>query len=441
MKILVVGNGAREHAICESLKQSKKNPDIINFASARNPGIVKIAQTIEVGNLLDFEHLKKFAKAEKPDFAVLGPDDPICEGAADALLEVGIQSVGPTKELAQLEGSKSFARELLTKYKLSGNPLFKSFTDEKGLEEFAKQCGEIVVKADGLCGGKGVRVQGDHFKSIPEGLRYARECLQKDGRVVIEEKLIGVEFSLLFFCDGKTLVPMPAVQDHKRAFVGDAGPNTGGMGTISDKNHSLPFLTQQDLKEAKEIAKNSIAAVQAETGAEFKGILFGGFMVTARGVRLIEWNVRFGDPESLNILPLLETDFVVVCEAILAGKLSEVDIDFFEQASVCKYIVPKGYPDDPVKNVPIDLDIKDIPEEVRVFFGSVEKDGAGKIMMKGSRAVAFVALDDTLVRAEKNAEKAAKAVRGSVFHREDIGTEKLINDRIIMMRKIREEKK
>jgi len=430
MKILLLGNGAREHAMAWKLAQSSKKPVLVNFASARNPGLSPLMQKIEVGNVMDFEHLKRFAAAEKPDFALLGPDDPICAGAADALLELGIPSVGPRKEVAQLEGSKSFTRALLKKYDILGNPLYKSFSSEEGMQKFAEECGNIVVKADGLCGGKGVRVQGDHFSTCEEGIAYAKECLEQDGKVILEEKLIGQEFSLLFFSDGKHLIPMPLVQDNKRAFEGDEGPNTGGMGTVSFSDHSMPFLRPEHVDEAKEISMKTIGALQAETEMPFQGILFGGFMATANGVRLIEYNVRFGDPESLNLLPLLKTDFVDICEAILEGTLSELDIEFYEQASVCKYVVPEGYPTNPVKGEIISLDVSKIPEGVTPFYASLDEG----MHLLGSRTIAFTAVGDSLEEAEQKAEMAAGLVQGPVFHRKDIGTIKLMSERVAMMK-------
>lgn len=436
MKVLVLGNGAREHAICMALNGSKKKPEILCFGNANNPGIANIATTFEIGNLMDFEHLKRFAKEQKPDFAVLGPDDPIAAGAADALNEVGVLSVGPTKKLAQLEASKSFTRKLLEKYEVPGNPKFKTFFDTEGLEDFAKECGEIVVKFDGLAGGKGVQVQGDHFPDIAAGLEYAKECLEKDGKVVIEEKLVGQEFSLMFFSDGNSLAPMPVVQDNKRAFAGDKGPNTGGMGTVSDVDHSLPFLIPEDIQQAKEISSKTIGALQAECGEPFKGILFGGFMATANGVRLIEYNVRFGDPESLNVLPLLSSDFVDVCERILSGTLAEMDIEFYAQATVCKYVVPEGYPENPTKGAPITVDESALPEDVEIFYASVEERD-GQTVLKGSRAIGFTAVADSISEAQYLAEEATKIVSGPVFHREDIGTAPLLNARKEMMDSLR----
>lgn len=436
MKVLVLGNGAREHAIVDALYRSEKKPEIVCFANARNPGIASLAKRMEVGNLQDFDHLKAFAKEEQPNFAVLGPDDPIAAGAADALLEIGIKSIGPTKKLAQLESSKSFTRDLLDTYGIPGNPKFKVFTSTEGMREFCEECGQIVVKYDGLAGGKGVQVQGDHFTSIEEGISYAQECIEKLGKVVIEEKLVGQEFSYLFFVDGKSAVPMPAVQDNKRAFEGDKGPNTGGMGTVSDSDHSLPFLIPEDLEQAKEISTQVVGALQNECGENFCGILFGGFIATPKGVRLIEYNVRFGDPEALNLLPILSTDFVEICEAMLEQRLEEIDIEFFYQATVCKYVVPEGYPEKAVKGETIQFDEKNIPVGVKTYFASVDEVD-NQLILKGSRAIGFTGIADTIEEAEEKAEKATRAVNGRVFHRTDIGTLKLLGERTAMMRMMR----
>ncbi len=436
MKILVVGSGAREHAICEALARSTKKPEIINFANARNPGIAKLVSKIERGDVTNFDQLKAFANAEKPDFAIIGPDDPIALGAADALLDIGIKSVAPLRSLARLESSKVYARNLLNKYEIVGNPKHKAFFDEVGMQEFAKECGEFVVKFDGLMGGKGVQVQGDHFATQAEGLELAKQYLQKSGKVLIEEKLVGQEFSLLFFVDGESVVPMPLVQDNKRAFVGDKGPNTGGMGSISDADHLLPFVDKKDITAAKEIAVKTIGALQAECNEKYKGILFGGFMITKDGVRLIEFNTRFGDPEALNLLPILATDFVEICQAIIAGKLGEVNIEFLEQATVCKYIVPNGYPTEAIKDVPVEVDSNKLPDGARLYYASVDATETG-LILKGSRAIAVVGTADTLPEAQYLAEEATKAVTGPVFHREDIGTTRLIAERVAMIRLLR----
>jgi len=435
-KILLVGNGAREHVIAETLKRSPQKVSIIAYGKAKNPGIAALADRYEIGPLDTFEQLKKLAIEEKPDFAIIGPDDPIADGAADALLEIEIHSVAPLQTVARLESSKSFTRDLLARYNVQGNPKFRVFYEEEGIEDFIRsELGEdFVVKADGLMGGKGVKVSGEHLNSIEEGTLFAKQCIEKFGRVVIEEKLIGEEFSLMCFCDGVNIVPMPAVQDHKRAYNGDQGPNTGGMGSYSDANHMLPFISQKDIDEGVEITKQTANALFKDTGVLFKGIMYGGFIATKNGSKLIEYNARFGDPEVMNVLPILETDFVEICEHIIKGTLDQIDIKFASKATVCKYIVPKGYPEDPVKGAKIE--IGKFPADVKMYYSSVDQKEDG-IYMSSSRALAFVGIAKTISQAEKIAASALSSVSGPVFFRDDIGTDALVQRRIDHMKQIR----
>lgn len=449
-RILLIGSGAREHCIAEALtrhpaqrgiplRRDSGKVELYAYAKAKNPGIFKLAKEYYTGPLSDFGPLLDFARRVKPDFAVIGPDDPIADGAADALLGIGIHSVAPLKTVARLESSKSFTRDLVKKYNIPGNPKFKVFYDEKGVREFLNELGgDFVVKADGLTGGKGVKVSGDHLKNAEEGEAYARECLQKCGRVVIEEKLVGQEFSLMSFVDGTHVVDMVPVQDHKRAFVGDRGPNTGGMGSYSDSNHLLPFLTKKDLEDAHEITVQVAAALFKETGALFKGIMYGGFIAVKNGVRLIEYNARFGDPEVMNVLPIMKTDFVDVCEAILAGSLDKLKIEFEAKATVCKYIVPEGYPERPVSGQKIEIfpPSATANAQVRMYYSSVDLRDDG-LYLSSSRAVAFVGIADTLATAESAAQSACGSVKGPVFYRPDVGTSELIQKRIDMMRELR----
>lgn len=428
-KILLIGNGAREHVIAETLKRSPQGCELYVFASANNPGIKVLAKEyLVVKSLNDFESLKKFAGDVQPDFAFIGPDGQVVAGAADVLLELGIASVGPVKVCAQLEGSKAFTRELVAKYGIEGSPKFQVFTKADGLREFIEKLGDYVVKADGLTGGKGVKVSGEHLETIDDGFGYAMECLNADGRVVIEEKFIGVEFSLMSFVDGVHVVDMPAVQDHKRAHEGDTGANTGGMGTYSDANHSLPFLRPGNLEAAHEITVKVAEAIYKETGKYFKGIMYGGFMAVKNGVGLIEYNARFGDPEAMNILPLLKTDFIDVCERIISGTLEKVE--FENKATVLKYIVPEGYPENPRKGEKIE--ISEIPAGVKMYYGSVDARPDG-VYLSGSRALAFVGIADSLEEAERLAQSAVSSVKGPVFYRKDIGTAELIQKRVDVM--------
>ena len=434
-KILLIGNGAREHVLSETFTRSRHDVEIFAVGSAKNPGIMSQGTDYLVGNPCDLDLIREYALRIKPDFAFIGPENPIEVGVVDMLLDLGIKSASPLQTVGRLESSKSFSRDLLENYGIKGNPRFKVFYNDEGLYDFLKELESgFVVKADGLKGGKGVKVSGDHLNSAEEGLAFARECISDVGKVVVEEKLVGQEFSLMSFCDGINTVEMPAVQDHKRAYEGDKGPNTGGMGTYSDSNHSLPFLNSVDIEEAADITKKVANALFQETGTYFKGIMYGGFMATASGVRLIEYNARFGDPEAMNVLPLLKTDFVDLCEAIIHGDLKNLDVGFENKATVCKYLVPDGYPDNPLKDVRIE-----VGEEVagvKRYFASVDERDDG-LFLGGSRAIAMVGIADSLEEAEKLAECGASSVKGPVFYRKDIGTASVIQQKIAMMKELR----
>ncbi|MBT4737375.1 MAG: phosphoribosylamine--glycine ligase, partial [Candidatus Marinimicrobia bacterium] len=283
-------------------------------------------------------------------------------------------------------------------------------------------------------GGKGVKVSGDHLYSHREAIAYCKELVEKGGEFVIEEKFIGEEFSLMSFCDGETLKHMPAVQDHKRAYEGDTGPNTGGMGTYSDINHSLPFLSETDISQAHEINIQTAKAVKDKFGIGYKGILYGGFMATANGVKLIEYNARFGDPEAMNVLSLLESDFIDICNGIVSGTLGNVGVSFQNKATVCKYAVPEGYPDSPVFDKPID--VSKVENLDYLFYASVDFKGAN-LVESGSRTAAVVGIADTISEAEKIAEKEVSSISGPLFHRTDIGTDTVIQKRIDHMNSLR----
>ena len=434
MKILLIGNGAREHAIAEALSKHKQ-ARLFSYLKSKNPGIISFSKEYEIGNYNDLEKISGFAKKIKPDFAFIGPEEPLSHGVADLFGRLNIGAIGPGKNLARLETSKSFTRNLLRKYKIEGNPKFeifnkKNINDAKG---FLDEIGQCVVKPDGLTGGKGVKVQNDHFKTKKEALEYCNEMLQSHPAVVIEEKLEGEEFSLQCFTDGKTVAAMPPVQDHKRAFLDDSGPNTGGMGSYSCENHLLPFLTKKDIEYGLKITQKVANALYTETGEFYKGVMYAGLIVTKDGVKLIEYNARFGDPEAMNVLPLMETDFVEICNAIISQSLHKLNIKFKNKATVCKYLVPEGYPGNPVKNEKIS--VGKIPQNAGLYYASVEqKDGS--LYTTSSRAVACLGIAENIEKAEKIAEEAAKSVRGRLFHREDIGTKELVQKRIRHMKEI-----
>lgn len=437
MNILIIGSGAREHAIAKTLARSKKKPKIFCFGSTNNPGIHDIAVDYWVGNICNVDAIINIAGKRKIDLAIVGPEAPLEQGIADALWNNSIPTIGPTQKLARIETSKAFTRDLLKKYNIHGSPIYKVFHNLIGVKEFLETLGEdnYVIKADSLMGGKGVKVAGDHLHSIQEAYAECQELHAKNISFVIEEKFVGQEFSLMCFCDGEHLVPMPLVQDHKRAYVNDEGPNTGGMGSYSDANHRLPFVTEKDLEEAQKINEAVIKALMTECGEKYIGILYGSFMTTRHGVRLIEYNARFGDPEVMNVLSILESDLVEICKAMIDGTLSTDQVKFSHLATVCKYAVPEGYPDNPIKNA--EIDISQVKHPKHLYLGAVDMV-QGKLVETGSRTAAVVGIANTVHEAEIAAEEEINRIKGPLFHREDIGTQQLIQRRVDQMLELRD---
>jgi phosphoribosylamine--glycine ligase len=425
MKILLVGQGAREHVIAESLV--KGGAKLLAYMKTRNPGIAKLSEKVKLGSLDDVEKMLLFGK--DADYCVIGPEDPLSKGIVDSLNKAKISCVGPNKIAAKLESSKTFTRELLDKYKISGNPRFRIFNELDGLEEYLKDDMNIVVKPDGLTGGKGVKVFGEHLNSAVEIINYVKEIINQKSEAVIEEKLEGEEFTIQAFVDGKHVLGTPLVQDHKRAYVDDQGPNTGGMGSYSCSDHLLPFIERKYVDEAMSIMKKTVEAVKKETGIEYKGILYGQFMLTRNGLKVIEYNVRFGDPEAMNVLPIMNSNFVNICSKILDGNLSNNDTEFKNKATVVKYLAPVGYPVNP-EPTEVFVNKQEIDKlGGKLYYASVdEKDG--KIMTTTSRSIAVLGIGDTQEQAERIAESSIRYIGGNLFHRPDIGTEKLIRKRI-----------
>lgn len=435
MNILVVGSGAREHAIVKAIVRSTYSTSIYCYGSSRNPGILECADGYAVGTLADTNSIVMFAKQSKIDFAIIGPEAPLAAGLVDQLLVYGIESIGPKKDLARIESSKIFARELLAKYNIPGNPKFKSFDCIEGVDDYLADIDfEYVIKADGLMGGKGVKVFGEHLLSREDSLAYCEELVKANSKFIVEQKLIGQEFSLFSITDGYQIAHMPVVQDHKRAHDGDNGPNTGGMGSYSDSNHTLPFLSHEDVLFAQMTNKAVIEALRKECGAPYKGVLYGGYMATAKGIYVLEYNARLGDPEAMNILGLLESDFVDICTSIIDTSLDPDRVSFSRQASVCKYVVPDGYPDNPVTNKKVEIDY-DLAGD-SIYYGALDLREDG-LYETGSRAAAFVAFADSIDEAEQIVESKIPSITGPFFHRKDIGTSVLINDKITMMKALR----
>ena len=428
--VLVVGSGAREVAIARCISQSSIKNSLFCVSKDINPQIFDLCKDYFVVDLANISDIVSYSKKNKVDLAIVGPENPLANGIVNELENVGVRCVGPKKEVALIETSKSFARKIIDLCCPEKNPQRKEFSSTEGVESFIKQLGgEYVIKFDGLMGGKGVRVSGEHLKNIDEGVAYANEIVNIGGKFLIEEKLVGEEFSLMSFVDGKVCKHMPVVQDHKRAYEGDTGPNTGGMGTYSFGNHSLPFLSETDINEAQKT--NELVAKQLfeETGTPYVGILYGGFMLTRGGVKVIEYNSRFGDPEAMNVLSILESDLLSICISLVEGSLKNQDVSFERLATVCKYVVPAGYPERPTKGFEVFCDQNDLS----LFLASVMlKDQ--KLIACGSRTAAVVGKNKDVFQAELFAEAGIANISGNLFHRKDIGTKKLIDSRIKRMK-------
>ncbi|MGN0093993.1 MAG: phosphoribosylamine--glycine ligase [Methanobrevibacter sp.] len=435
MKVLVVGAGAREHAICDALKD---DVELYTYISKKNPGISRMS-TYTIGDEGEVDKVAEYAKDNNIELAVIGPESPLGEGIVDKLEEVGVKCVGPCKSAARIETDKSFMRNLFEKYNIPGSLTYKVFDNTKDLNEFLDSYDkEVVVKPVGLTGGKGVKIVGDHLKDNNEAKEYASEVIDNVmggfAQVIIEERVIGEEYTIQAFCDGQHLAPMPAAQDHPHAFEGDQGAITGGMGSYSDKGGLLPFLSQEDYDASVKIMQEVVDAI-AKDAKPYKGILYGQFMLSSDGPRLIEFNARFGDPEAMNVLPLMKTKMIDVCKAIADGNLDKVE--FNNLASVCKYIVPDGYPDTEYAGEKIEVDEKAIEDlGAKVFYASVSEDDDG-IKLTGSRALGIVAQGKSISEAEKIAEKACEFVKGPVYHRSDVGTEELVQKRVNHMNEIK----
>ncbi|MEM4255237.1 MAG: phosphoribosylamine--glycine ligase [Candidatus Norongarragalinales archaeon] len=432
LKALLVGGGAREHAIAKRLSESS---ELSVAMKHKNPGIARIAKSILLESETNVDSVVAFALKEKADFAVVGLEAPLEKGLANVLEAKGIPCVGASQKAALLETNKLFCRQFMRDNGIDCIPDFFVFDEAGEAQEFLRGMEKAVVKPVGLTGGKGVKVMGEQV-SKQEALDYAKALVEKDGTVLIEDFLEGEEFSLQAFVSGDAVVEMPLAQDHKRAFEGDQGPNTGGMGSYSDANHLLPFVTLEEKNQALNAMRQTVKALK-KSGVEYKGVLYGQFMLTKHGPKLVEYNARFGDPEAMNVLPLLEGDFTRLCWKMIDGKLSPGDAVFENKATVVKYAVPEGYPDHPAKGAEITVDESKINSLGGQVFYAIVSEENGRLLMGGSRAVAILGKGDSIAEAEGVAQKAIETVKGKIFYRKDIGTNALVQKRIEHMRGIR----
>ncbi len=386
MKILVIGGGGREHTLAWKLAQSPQAEKI--YAIPGNPGMAKIAECENGISIEDNEAVVAFAKEKGVELVVVGPEVPLTNGLVDAMNGAGIRAFGPTRAAAELEGSKSFAKDIMQRYGIP-TAKYRVFTDAASARDYVQAEGApIVIKADGLAAGKGVVVA----QTVDEALTAVNNIMEGQSfgaagaRVVIEECMFGEEASLLAFTDGETIVPMVSSQDHKRAYDGDKGPNTGGMGTYAP----APVMTKELVQEATEKILRPIIAAMKKEGRPYKGCLYAGLMITEAGPKVVEFNARFGDPETQVVLPLLKSDLLEIMLACCDGRLAEQDIQWSDGAAVCVVMASDGYPGGYPKGLPIKgVEQAEAGGALVFHAGTAERDG--RLVTAGGRVLGVVA--------------------------------------------------
>ena len=439
MRVLVLGGGAREQAIAAALHTA--GAEVVVAAANVNPGLKGIAKDYATIDPTQPAAVVSVAKSRNVALAVIGPEAPLAAGVGDALRAAEIPVVGPSKAGAQIESSKRFCRELLTRHGIDASPRFLAVSN---LDEVDARVAELksafVVKPVGLTAGKGVRVMGVDFQTPEEGAAYAKQYLAahpNEGGILLEEKAEGEEFTLMAFVTDSGIFPMPVVQDYKRAAEKDTGPNTGGMGSYSQRDHLLPFLSSSMRDKALDILRRSVEALRSE-GIPFRGILYGGYMLTARGPVLMEFNARFGDPEAINVLTLYEEgDFAELMMGVATGRVDPNLVQFRLRATAVKYLVAPGYPDKPVVGGLLTVDEPAIEAlGVHVRYGSVDHAGPSQVRLTGSRGIALVGEASAVHEAGARVEAAIAHVHGEFQVRHDIASKADLAARVERMRRM-----
>lgn len=417
MKVLIVGSGGREHAIAWSVAKSPKVDKI--YCAPGNAGIAEFAECVNI-KAMEFDKLVAFAKENAIDLTIIGMDDPLVGGVVDAFESEGLRVFGPRKNAAIIEGSKAFSKDLMKKYKIP-TAAYENFTDpDEAIKYLETAKMPIVLKADGLALGKGVLICNtlEEAKEGVKTLMLDKQFGDAGNEIVIEEFMTGREVSVLAFCDGKTIKCMTSAQDHKRAKDGDQGLNTGGMGTFSPS----PFYNDEVEAFCEKYVYQSTIDAMASEGRPFTGILFTGLMITEDGPKVLEYNARFGDPEAQVVLPRMKNDIIDVMEACIDGKLSDVELEFEDNAAVCVVLASDGYPEKYDKGFEIKgLDTFKDKDGYYVFHAGTKFDG-DKIVTNGGRVLGIVAKGENLKAARANAYKATEWIDfANKYKRNDIG--------------------
>jgi phosphoribosylamine--glycine ligase len=446
LNVLLIGSGAREHAMALALRRSQRC-HLFVVMKHRNPGLAKSATGFKILDDRDAAGIVQWARQQKIHLAVTGPESSLEAGVTDALRAAGIAVASPSQSAARIETSKTFMRQLMERHDVPGRLGYHPFNDMQGALDFIDSEGpEWAIKPVGLTGGKGVQVHGDHFADADGAKAYVRAIFanrQGGGALQFEELARGEEFTVMAFTDGATVLPMPTVQDHKRLLEGDEGPNTGGMGSYSQADGLLPFLSKADYDASVHILQGLVDALRAD-GTPYVGTIYGQFMLTAAGPKVIEVNARFGDPEAMNVLQLLETDYLALLEAMATGTLAGHNARFRHAATVVKYVVPRGYGESggAEGGHPVQVDEFNIKRaHGAVFLGALEQQMSGPLVTLASRTLAVLGEGATIEEANQVCEASLRHVHGEGLHvRHDIGSASLIQRRVEHMAALRARK-
>jgi len=413
--ILVIGGGGREHAICLALKKSKNVSKI--YCAPGNAGIADIAECLPF-SAMDFDKITAFALENKVDLVFVAPDDPLASGLVDILTEKGIRAFGPSKLAAEIEASKSYSKDFMKKYNIP-TAAYAKFTDFHEAKKYAESASlPLVVKADGLALGKGVIICNTKEEAVAalDDIMVKRVFGKAGGAVVIEEFLVGKEMTVLCFADGETFSVMPPSQDHKRAYDNDKGLNTGGMGAFAP---TAVYTAERANEIERDIIIPTLDGLKKE-GRAFKGVIYFGLMATDNGVKVIEYNARFGDPETQVVLPLLKTDFLTIVEAVIDGRLKEIDIKWRKKSALTVVIASGGYPENVIKGYPITID--KLPKSLFLYHSGTARNEKNELVTNGGRVFCLTAYGKNIAAARKKVYSKIGAIKfQDARFRSDIG--------------------
>lgn len=445
-KILLIGRWGKTHAFAKAIvEQSSQKAELYCYMDKPNAGIINLTSDYKLGNLKDNKKIIKYALEKKADFVIAIPHMTLSNSLVDDMIACGIRCIGPTEECSRLETEKSYLRQLLKELNLDVSPKYKHFSSKEDAIDYINSIdNDFAIKPVGVTEGDGVKVTGIQLQSKEEALEYIHEIFSKNiggiSEILIEEKLVGREFTIQAFVDGNTAWGMPATRDYKLLYENEKGLNTPGMGSISFPDHHLPFLSLEEYNEALEIMTKVVNHLTGEYNEIYIGFLSGQFIKTKTGIKVIEFNVRPGDSEILNIIPILKTDFIEICEAMIDNKLDKMNIEYENKATVCKYVVPDGFPH-PNQDMKMEIDedsIKKAGGELFYSCFSVAKN----IYKPSPRGVAITAKGDTLEEAYNLCESLIKEniIGQNIWHREDIGSKNLLKKYVKKMIKVEEHK-